>query len=46
MFDVISAEHWHCCMARFYPVIARRNVVSTRQSREKIANNAMKFIIF
>ncbi|WP_341793997.1 MULTISPECIES: hypothetical protein [unclassified Rickettsia] len=33
-------------MARFYSVIARRNVVSTRQSREKIVKNAMKFIFF
>ncbi|WP_341792709.1 MULTISPECIES: hypothetical protein [unclassified Rickettsia] len=35
-----------CCMARSHLVIARRDVVPTRQSREKIAKNAMKIIIF
>ncbi len=33
-------------MARFYLVIARRFEESTWQSKEKIAKNVMKFIIF
>ncbi|WP_342269554.1 hypothetical protein [Rickettsia endosymbiont of Orchestes rusci] len=39
--NVIARRHWLCCMARSYPVIARRDVVSTRQSRKKLVQNVM-----